>query len=83
MSPNLDLFADDKKGKNLKNLPQIEGIYWICLFLDGNQTGELMNYQPSPYNNSLDLNELLQNVGDIDSVQNGKSIINLRLEHKT
>lgn len=28
---------------------------------------ELMNYQPSPYNNNLDLNELLQNVNDAET----------------
>jgi hypothetical protein len=29
---------------------------------------ELMTYQPSPYNNNLDLNELLQNVDDVDAI---------------
>lgn len=28
---------------------------------------ELMSYQPSPYNNNLDLNELLQNVDETDA----------------
>lgn len=33
-----------------------------------------MTYQPSPYNNSLDLNELL-NVGDCDSDKNGEFLL--------
>ena len=50
---------------------------WLKLpqILDDSQGGgrsELMTYQPSPYNNNLDLNELLQNASDIESVQNGK-----------
>jgi len=31
---------------------------------------ELMAYQPTPYNNNLDLNELLQNVGDVETIHN-------------
>lgn len=38
---------------------------------DGIGRSELLNYQPSPYNNNLDLSELL-NVGDDDSVKNSK-----------
>lgn len=42
---------------------------------NGSQCGagsELMAYQPTPYNNNLDLNELLQNVGDVETIHNGK-----------
>lgn len=42
--------------------------------LDDAQSGvgaELMAYQPSPYNNNLDLSELLQNVDDVEPVHTG------------
>lgn len=72
MSPSsLDLFADDKKGQFAKFT-----LFWtLNLFLplsdDSQSRSDLMTYQPSPYNNSLDLNELLQNVGDMDNVHAG------------
>nr|UOI87874.1 heat shock factor [Prodiamesa olivacea] len=56
MSPsNMDMFTGDGSKKDGENI--------------GNRS-ELMNYQPSPYNNSLDLNELLQNVGDVEPIHN-------------
>lgn len=33
---------------------------------------ELIAYQPSPFNNSLDLNELLSNCGNSESLVQGK-----------
>lgn len=49
---------------------KIEFWPWINS-LDQNARSELMNYQPSPYNNNLDLNELL-NVGDSDPIKNSE-----------
>lgn len=39
--------------------------------IDGGNRSELMTYQPSPYNNNLDLSELL-NAADSDSIQKGE-----------
>jgi hypothetical protein len=30
----------------------------------GSARSDMITYQPSPFNNNMDLNELLQNVGD-------------------
>lgn len=61
MSPsNMDLFSDDKKGNHLHQQLRIR--YWSILIPSDDQGSELMTYQPSPYNNNLDLNDLLQNV---------------------
>jgi hypothetical protein len=72
MSPaNLDLFSEDKKGEftwiNSENLILTSN---FSDQIEDATCSELMTYQPSPYNNNLDLNELL-NVADSDSVQNG------------
>lgn len=51
---------------------------WELIFEDfsldqaeGAAGSELMTYQPSPYNNNLDLNELLD-VADMDAVKNSQ-----------
>ena len=40
---------------------------------EGSSGSELIAYQPSPYSNSLDLNDLLQNVGNPEMIEQGTS----------
>lgn len=60
----MSLFDDDKKGKEIDKQNKANNETDSILIADENQS-ELMTYQPSPYNNNLDLNELLQNVDDV------------------
>jgi hypothetical protein len=67
---NMDLFSDDKKGERVDGFGASRRMN-SRFFSDQSNRSELMTYQPSPYNNNLDLNELL-NVAETDAVQNGE-----------
>lgn len=66
MSPsNMDLFSDGKKGK-LKHQKHLQYVL-ISNLLDDAGADNTTYQNSSPYNNNLDLNELLQ--GDLCSEQ--------------
>lgn len=73
MSPSsMELFTvDDKKGKLVIFHLQLDTK--IILIGEGSSGSELIAYQPSPYSNSLDLNDLLQNVGNPEMIEQGTS----------
>lgn len=73
MSPSsMELFTvDDKKGKLVIFHLQLDTK--IIFIGEGSSGSELIAYQPSPYSNSLDLNDLLQNVGNPEMIEQGTS----------
>jgi hypothetical protein len=49
--------------------------FFLMILGEGTSAGsELIAYQPSPFSNSLDLNELLSNVGNPESMEQGMEI---------